>query len=184
MAEKYIRTLKSLLYKFFDERRTFRYILLLQKIVELVNNKNNRHIGMAASRVTQRHVPKLLALQTAKLETKTNQAAKRFKIGDRVRIAIKVMPFAKGYKQQNTSEVFKIVKVHQYKKGSVTYKLLDSDNEPILGQFYQPELVYFLSNIFFTRFVLSFPFFPSSLPQNSCMWNSRSRFEFLEQLLK
>ena len=95
MAERYIRTLKSLLHKFFEARRTFRYILFLQKFVELVNNRYNRSIGITASQVTQRHVPKLLALQTAKLETKTNQAAERFKVGDRVRIALKVMPFGK-----------------------------------------------------------------------------------------
>ena len=143
MAERHIRTLKSLSYKFLEDRRFFRNILLLQKFVDVVNNRYNRSIGMAASQVTHRHVPKLLALQTAKLETKTNQAANRFKVGDRVGIALKVMPFGKGNKQQYTSEVFKIVKVHQYKKGPVTNRLLNSDNEPILGQYYQPELTQF-----------------------------------------
>ena len=143
MAERYIRTLKTLLYKFFEEQQTFRYLPQLQKFVTLVNSRYNRSIGMAANEVTQRHVPKLLALQTEKLNASTNRAAKKFEVGDRVRIALKDMPFRKGYKQQYTNEVFKVAGVYRYKKGVITYKLLDFRNEPILGRFYPAELTHF-----------------------------------------
>lgn len=143
MAERYIRTLKTLLYKFFEEQQTFRYLPQLQKFVKLVNSRYNRSIGMAANDVTQRHVPKLLALQTTKLNARYNHSTKHFQVGDRVRIALKDMPFRKGYKQQYTNEVFKIAGVYRYKQGLVTYKLLDSQNEPILGRFYPAELTHF-----------------------------------------
>ena len=98
---------------------------------------------MAASEVTQRHVPKLLALQAARLKSRDTKTADNFKVGDRVRIALKDMPFRKGYKQQYTNEVFKIAGAYQYKKGPTTYKLLDSDNELILGRFYPAKLTHF-----------------------------------------
>ena len=63
MAERYIRTLKTLLYKVFEEQQTFRYLPQLQKFVKLVNSRNKRSIGMAASEVTQRHVPIILLLK-------------------------------------------------------------------------------------------------------------------------
>ena len=54
------------------------------------------------------------------------------------------MPFRKSYKQQYTNEVFKVSRVCVPKvKGPVTYKLLDSKDEPILVKFYTPELTYF-----------------------------------------
>ena len=143
MAERYIRTLKTLLYKFFEEQQTFRYLPQLRKFVKLVNSRYNRSIGMAASEVTQRNVPKLLALQAARLKSRDTKTANNFKVGDRVRIALRDMPFRKGYKQQYTNEVFKNAGVYQYKKGPTTYKLRDSDNELILGRFYPAELTHF-----------------------------------------
>ena len=63
MAERYIRTLKTLLYKYFEEYQTFRCIPQLQKIVSLVNKRRNRAIGMAADGVNAKHVPHLVSLQ-------------------------------------------------------------------------------------------------------------------------
>ena len=101
MAERYIRTLRTLLYKVFEAQQTFRYLPQLQKVVKLVNSCYKRPIGMAASEVTQRHVPSLLALQAARLKSRDNKTIGNFKVGDCVRIALKVMPFRKGYKQIN-----------------------------------------------------------------------------------
>ena len=139
--EGYIRTLKTLLYKYFEEYQTFRYIPQLQNFVSLVNKRRNRSIGMAADDVNAKHFPHLVSLQ--KRQSLPGSKPK-FKVGDRLRIAIKEMPFQKGYKQQYTNEVFKISRVSVPKvKGPVTYKLLDSKDEPILGKFYTAELIHF-----------------------------------------
>ena len=63
MAERYIRTLKTLLYNFFEEYQTFKYIPQLQKFEPLVNKRRNRSIGMAADDVNAKHVPHLVSLQ-------------------------------------------------------------------------------------------------------------------------
>ena len=141
MAERYIRTLKTLLCKYFDENQTFKYILQLQKFVSFVNKRQNRSIGMAADDVNAKHVPHLVSLQ--KRQSLPGSRPK-FKFGSRVRIAFKEMPFQKGYKQQYTNEVFKVSRVRVPKvKSPVTYHLLDSKDEPILGKFYTPELTHF-----------------------------------------
>lgn len=142
MAERYIRTLKTILYKFFEEYRTFKYIHLLPKFTSLVNGRYNRAIGMAAAKVTAEDVPKLIALQFEKLAAPSKNP--QFEAGDCVRIALKNMLFRKGYKQQYTNEVFRVYQVCKPKKsGPVTFKLKDNRGEPILGRFYAAELTHF-----------------------------------------
>ena len=58
MADRYIRTFKTILYKFFEEHGTFKYIHLLPKFNSLVNGRYNRAIGMAATNVSAKDVPK------------------------------------------------------------------------------------------------------------------------------
>ena len=141
MAERYIRTLKTLLYKFFEEYQTFTYIPQLHKFVLLVKSRRNRSIGMAADDVNAKHVSLLVSLQ--KRQSLPGSKPK-FKVGDRVCIAFMKMPFQKGYKQHYTNEVLKLSWVCVPKvKGPATYKLLDSIDEPILGYFYTPELTHF-----------------------------------------
>ena len=98
---------------------------------------------MPAANVTAKDVPKLIALQFEK--SKTRPQKPQFEVGDRVRIALKNMPFRKGYKQQYTNEVFKVHQVCKPKKTGLatTYRLEDIKNEPILGRFYTAELTHF-----------------------------------------
>ena len=65
------------------------------------------------------------------------------KVGSYVRLvlgSVTQAKFTKGYRQQNTQEVFKI---HAIKKNTlpITYKLKDLSNELIKGSFYIEELV-------------------------------------------
>ena len=65
------------------------------------------------------------------------------KVGSYVRLVLGCVTqakFTKGYRQQNTQEVFKI---HAIKKNTlpITYKLKDLSNELIKGSFYIEELV-------------------------------------------
>ena len=109
MAERYIRTLKTILYKFFEEHRTFKYVHLLPKLASLVKRRYNRAISMPAANVTAKDVPKLIALQFEK--SKTRPQKPQFEVSDRIRIALKNVPFRKGYKPQYTNEVFKVNQV-------------------------------------------------------------------------
>ena len=104
-AERYIRTLKSILFKFLHENDTSRYIDHLQSFVSLLNSRPNRTTKIAPKSVTIHDVPYLVSLSTI-----ANSVRKaRYKIGDTVRIRLRVPTFHKGYKIQYTEEVFEIV---------------------------------------------------------------------------
>ena len=74
---------------------------------------------------------------------KTINRSAKLKVGSYVRLVLASVTqakFTKGYRQQNTQEVFKI---HAIKKNTlpITYKLKDLSNELIKGSFYIEELV-------------------------------------------
>ena len=138
-AERYIRTLKSILFKYLHENNTNRYIDQLQTIVRLINSRPNRITKIAPKNVTQHDVPYLVSLSSANPIKKP-----RFKIGDTVRIRLKVPTFHKGYKIQFTEEVFEITANPTL--NPPTYNIKDKNNQVIEGKFYEPELVLFRYN--------------------------------------
>ena len=67
----------------------------------------------------------------------------RLKVGSHVRlvlVSVTQSKFARGYKQQNTQEIFQI---HSIKKNTspVTYRLKDLSGQAVKGSFYKQELV-------------------------------------------
>ena len=82
----------------------WRYIDKLPDFVKTLNDRVNRSIGMAPSKVEKKHVLKLIALKQRSAVMKEKKA--KYKVGDLVRIASKNVPFRKGYLQQFTNEIF------------------------------------------------------------------------------
>ena len=134
-AERNIRSLKNIIYKYLEEKWTYRYIDSLPEFVKTINTRVNRVTGLAPSKVTKNDVVHLISLADG------NRLVKKpkLKIGDTVRIAKQDLPFKKGYKQNFTDELFTIVDVPTVHPP--TYTLIDEDKEIILGKFYQPELI-------------------------------------------
>ena len=62
----------------------------------------------------------------------------KFKLGDYVRIPKKKGHFEKGYTPRWTEEVFQVSQI--LNTVPRTYKLIDYNNEPIQGSFYEQEL--------------------------------------------
>ena len=89
---------------------------------------------MPHNKVTKKDVPWLVSLIAQTILTEKP----KFYVGDFMRIVKKDKAFRKSYKQSFTGEVFEI-------KGIPTlnppiYSLVDADNEPIRGKFYEPKL--------------------------------------------
>lgn len=63
---------------------------------------------------------------------------KKFKVGDEVRITKYKHIFEKGYTPNWTTEIFTITQVKN--TNPTTYKLIDYQNQPIKGGFYEEEL--------------------------------------------
>lgn len=141
-AERYIRTLKNIIYKYLEKKWSYHYIKNLREFVDTINSRVNRAIGLAPKKVTQKHVPELIS-KVADQSFKLSKIPK-FKIGDSVRIAKENLPFKKGYKQNYTDEIFQIGKIAT--RNPPTYNLCDSNQEKLLGKFYQQELVHTREN--------------------------------------
>lgn len=133
-AERAIRSLKNIMYRFMEEKKTNHYIGQLQSFVKIMNGRMHRSIGMAPKDVKQSDVVNIIQQTRPRKITKP-----KYKIGNYVRISKVDIPFRKGYKPQFTNEIFKIVKVVTF--NPVTYTLEDKDKLVIRGKFYEPELI-------------------------------------------
>ena len=102
-----------------------------KKLTHQPCNKNN------SEQSNQKDVPYLLSLNANASEKLASRH--KFRIGDFVRISKIDLPFRKGYKQTFTNEVFEVYDIPTI--NPPTYSLIDSNQNPISGKFYQLELV-------------------------------------------
>ena len=136
-AERNIRSLKSIIYKYLEDKWTWIYIDKLPDFVNTINSRVNRVTKLAPNKVYKKHEPFLISL--ANEQSTSFLRLPKLRIGDFVRIAKPDLPFRKGYKQNFTDEVFTVEKVNTL--NPPTYTLIDANDEKILGKFYEPELV-------------------------------------------
>ena len=130
VAERFIRMLKSKIYKHMTSIPKNVYIDKLNDIVDEYNNTYHTTIKMKPIDVKDNTY-----INTDK---EINNKDPKFKVGDRVRISKYKNIFAKGYTPNWSEEVFVIKKV----KNTVpwTYVINDLNGEEITGTFYEKEL--------------------------------------------
>ena len=137
VVERWNRTIKRIMWKYFTANRTRNYINVLPAMIEKYNNTYHRSIKctptVARKPSSYQHVFKALYENVQQLVSPP-----KFKVGDRVRIVKKKDTFEKGYFPNWTEEVFTITKVKATKP--VTYVIADTKGEEIQGTFYEPEL--------------------------------------------
>ena len=130
VTERFIRTLKSKIYRYMTSISKNVYIDILDDIVNEYNNTYHTTIKMKPIDVKDNTY-----INTDK---ETNDKDPKFKVGDRVRISKYKNIFAKGYTPNWSEEVFVIKKV----KNTVLwiYVINDLNGEEIMGTFYEKEL--------------------------------------------
>ena len=130
VAERFIRTLKSKIYKYITSISKNVYI---DKLDDIVNEYNNTY--HATIKMKPIDVKNNTYIDTDK---ETNDRDPKFKVGDRVRISKYKNIFAKGYSPNWFEKVFVIKKV----KNTVpwTYVINDLNGEEIMETFYEKEL--------------------------------------------
>ena len=138
LAERFIRTLKSKLYKYFTAKNTLHYIRVLPSVLQGYNDKIHSSHGMAPSKVNKRNQKKVWNILHADY---LNEKPKppRLHIGDFVRLSKYRRTFRKAYLQGWTTEIFVVHEV--LPTNPVTYVIRDSNNEILEGAFYEPELI-------------------------------------------
>ena len=129
VAERFIRTLKSKLYKHLTAIGKNVYYDVLDDVVNKCNNTKHSTIKMKPIDVGNN---KRVYID------EHNEKRSRFKVGDRVRISKFKNIFAKGYTPNWSSEIFIVDKVND--TVPCTYNLKDLNDEEILGSFYDREL--------------------------------------------
>ena len=130
VAERFIRTLKTKIYKYITLVSKNVYINKLDDIVGEYNNTYNRTIKIKPVDVKDNTY--------IDFSKKRNDKDPKFKVGDHVRISIYKNIFAKGYTPNWSEEVFIVSKI----KNTVpwTYIINDLKDEEIIGTFYEKEL--------------------------------------------
>ena len=105
IAERYNRTLKTRLWKYFTKTQTLNYIETLPKLVQAINQSFHRSIGRRPVDVTLENEREVWETLYGK---SLGPVKFKFNIGDKVRIAQYKHIFKKGYLPTFTEEIFTI----------------------------------------------------------------------------
>lgn len=144
VVERFNRTLKTKMFKYFTERKTTIWIDVLNLLIENYNNSHHRSIKMTPREASLKKNEKII-YNNVFFKEDTNSKPK-FSIGDRVRISKKRNNFTKGYLPNFTEELFFISEI--LKTDPITYRLKDMNNEEIKGSFYEQEMVKYNTHLF------------------------------------
>lgn len=149
IAERVIRTVRGLLYKYLTLNNTRRYIDVLKHIEVGYNRSPHRGLGGNKTPLQVHHLrsPHEIRLQFKEMYINKNPNLARFsssllRVGDTVRLVSneRTKIFTKSALPRNTLEIFKIIRVNTQTK-PVVYFIQDLSNQPIQGLFYREELV-------------------------------------------
>ena len=144
IVERFNRTMKGRTYKYFTAKNTYRYVDVLQSLVDGYNNTYHRSIKMKPANVRKRHQIIIRQRLYGKLKPppkkRRAQRKKSYKymIGDLVRIIKQRLTFARGYLPNWSEEIFIVYNRKNFKEPF--YYLRDFAGEDIEGGFYEKEL--------------------------------------------
>lgn len=141
IVERFQRTLKMKMWRYFTHNNTYRYIDVLQDLLHSYNNSFHRSIKMRPCDV---NFDNIMTVWRNLYEEKENKASKivrkpKFKVGDHVRITKYKHVFQKGYETNWSDEIFLIASIIR-RSPLIVYTLKDLQNEMVIGTFYEKEL--------------------------------------------
>jgi len=137
VVERFNRTLKERLYRYFTVQNTLKFVPVLQDLVKGYNRSYHRSIKMAPDQVTLANSEDVWETLYGKKKGKKSRKP-QLKVGDRVRLNKKFRQFKKGYLPGWTEEVFVIRSVRPGKV--TTYKVEEWDGTSVEGTFYAQDL--------------------------------------------
>ena len=136
VVERFNRTFKNKMYKYFTTKDTLTYIDVLPKLVKSYNNTYHRSIKMKPTQVTEAYEAKVW--DTLYGSDVQKRLRFKFQVGDRVRISKVKRMFEKSYLPNYPEEMFTIYK--RFARQVPVYKLKDDAGEILDGTFYEAEL--------------------------------------------
>ena len=139
VVERWNRTIKTKLWKYFTANHTHKYIDVLDALIEKYNNTVNRAIGMTPTeaRKPSNHGAVFRHLYFKKM-AKLGEKKPKFQIGDKVRLGVKKDLFEKSYIINWSDKIYTIKRV--FATRPITYKVEDDKGVEHKGKFYEQDL--------------------------------------------
>ena len=139
MLLKFLRTIKSRLWRIFTDAGNHNWESVISRVVQNYNQTKHSAHGRKPDDITPENENEIRKiLYPAKFKKKRNKNHAKFRVGDMVRISLERDPFQKFYEQTMTLRVFEVVKVQN--TDPITYSLKNYKNEILEGSFYANEL--------------------------------------------
>src|SRR5258705_453746 len=132
IVERWNRTLKTRMWRYFTYRNTRRYIDVLDSLLQAYNSSHHSAIKMRPVDVSHDNI--LQVWHNLYGNTKARAVRYKFAIEDTVRVSKNKGAFEKGYEATWSEEIFSI-KSRQGRDPPV-YTLLDQNGEEVRGVFY------------------------------------------------
>jgi L-rhamnose mutarotase len=135
IVERFNRTIKERMWVQFTAQGNYKWLKLLPKLITRYNNTFHRSIGMAPNKVNAKNEH----IVAARLQPPLKRIPAKFEIDETVRISRSKGIFAKGYIGNWSQELFKVASINP--SVPTTYTLKDLNDEPIMGSFYEQEMI-------------------------------------------
>ena len=136
VVERFNRTLKERLWRYFTKTNSMRYLDVLPDMVYAYNRSFHRSIQRAPLEVNFKNQEDVW--QSLYGDSKSTSKRNKLKVGDRVRISKARRVFKKGYLPSWTLELFTVDTV--LRTTPTTYTIKDDHGEVLEGSFYEQEL--------------------------------------------
>lgn len=137
VVERWNRTMKEKMFKYFSANSTRKYNDVLEKLVARYNDTKHSSIKMTPTQASKK-CNENRVFRNLYPDIERDDSTPKFAKGDKVRITKKKKTFEKGYTPRWTEEIFTISEI-QYTR-PITYKIADYNGETIQGTFYEQEL--------------------------------------------
>ena len=137
VAERWNRTMKEKMFKYFTANNTNKHTDVLDDFVVRYNNMRHSSIKMTAVEASKKENEVRVYRNLYPDLTRRPMRAK-FKTGDKIRIQKKKGLFEKGFTPNWIEEMFTVSKIQR--TNPVTYKITDYNDEEVQGTFCEKEL--------------------------------------------
>ena len=134
IVERFIRTIKEKLFRYFMYSSKWKYVDVIQKLVHAYNHSFHRSIQCSSAEVTPSNQQSIWLTLYGDQQPKNP----KFSVGTRVRLSVIRGQFTKDHTQGWTQEEFEIAEA--FTGNSPNYKIRDLRGEDVKGSFYEPEL--------------------------------------------
>lgn len=138
IVERWNKTLKTKLWKYFTAYKTYKWTDKIQDIVYAYNHKKHRTINRTPANVNRNNAMVVWAHLYGNNRNPVNMR-NDIKIGDIVRISKVKATFEKGYLPNWTEEIFTVYRINRDYYPPV-YTLKDTGGKIIEGSFYREEI--------------------------------------------